>query len=163
MWILSCIAIVFAVSWLPLTVFTLIVEFQPSLIQSSRWMYLSFCVCHILAMSSAGTNPLLYGYLNTNFRRDLTNLLYGVFRIEKGSTRSKKDQYNNRGNPNSKTNDGMLIHKEGKSAATNVEAVSLVVRSRDRRTSSSFGTTLTSVLRGRSSSFGLTQHKIDEL
>lgn len=73
--ILSCIAVVFAVSWLPMTTFTVLMELNPTLLTSPRTLYLVFAVCHILAMSSACTNPLLYGWLNTNFRRELGSVL----------------------------------------------------------------------------------------
>lgn len=74
MWILSSIAVVFALSWLPLTVFTLLVEFKPHLIQSTETMYKAFAFTHMIAMSTTCTNPLLYGWLNTNFRRDISGV-----------------------------------------------------------------------------------------
>lgn len=74
MWILSSIAVVFAISWLPLTVFTLLVEFQPHLIDSTDALYKAFAVVHMMAMSTTCTNPLLYGWLNTNFRRDISGI-----------------------------------------------------------------------------------------
>jgi uncharacterized membrane protein YgcG len=74
MLILSCIAIVFALSWLPMTAFTLLVQFHPGLVTSASTMYLTFAICHMTAMSTAVTNPLLYGWLNTNFRREFRGL-----------------------------------------------------------------------------------------
>lgn len=74
MWILSSIAVVFALSWLPLTLFTLLVEFQPHLIDSSDALYKAFAIVHMMAMSTTCTNPLLYGWLNTNFRRDISGI-----------------------------------------------------------------------------------------
>ena len=68
--ILSCIAVVFALSWLPMTAFTIIFEFHPFLIRPPSTLYLVFALCHVTAMSTAVTNPLMYGWLNTNFRRE---------------------------------------------------------------------------------------------
>ncbi|XP_014291375.3 neuropeptide F receptor [Halyomorpha halys] len=70
MMILSCIAVVFALSWLPMTAFTIIFEFHPFLIKPTSTLYLVFALCHVTAMSTAVTNPLMYGWLNTNFRRE---------------------------------------------------------------------------------------------
>lgn len=112
----------------------------------------------MLAMTTAGTNPLLYGYLNTNFRRDLTNLYYSLFKIDGDARRSQR-----RKRLNSQAFEGRL-NREGKSAnTTTAEPLSVIVRNRDRRTSSSVGTTLTTTFRTRSSSCGIIQQKIDEL
>lgn len=157
MWILSCIAIVFTLSWLPLTVFTIVVEFEFYDFKTPDKLYSTFVFCHILAMSSAGTNPLLYGYMNTNFRRDLCGIYYSICHIDpatRGSHRRKR--------AGSQMLEGKQMKIEGKSANT-TEPLSIVVKSRDRRTSSSFGTTLTTTFRTRSSSCGMTQPKIEEL
>ncbi|XP_054258645.1 neuropeptide Y receptor type 2-like [Macrosteles quadrilineatus] len=73
--ILSCIAIVYALSWLPMTAFTVVMELNPHALTSPQTIYLVFSVCHLVAMSSTVTNPLLYGWLNTNFRRELGSVL----------------------------------------------------------------------------------------
>ncbi|XP_065224090.1 neuropeptide Y receptor type 2-like isoform X2 [Planococcus citri] len=158
MWILSCIAIVFALSWLPLTTFTVILEFGIYTFKTPTSMYMTFVVCHMVAMTTAGTNPLLYGYMNTNFRRDLLNLYYSVFKIDGNARRSQR-----RRRLNSQIYEGRQ-HRDGKSAnTTTAEPVSIIVKNRDRRTSSSVGTTLTTTFRTRSSSCGIAQQKIDEL
>ncbi|EEB10803.1 G-protein coupled receptor, putative [Pediculus humanus corporis] len=87
--ILSCIALVYAVSWLPMTTFQLASAILPltnnkngnsssnnnnNNNSSSIATYLFFAFCHIVAMSSAITNPLLYGWLNTNFRREFSSI-----------------------------------------------------------------------------------------
>lgn len=121
-------------------------------------MYMAFVICHMVAMTTAGTNPLLYGYMNTNFRRDLVNLYYSVFKIDGNARRSQR-----RKRLNSQIYEGRQ-HREGKSAnTTTAEPVSIIVKNRDRRTSSSVGTTLTTTFRTRSSSCGIAQQKIDEL
>lgn len=159
MWILSCIAIVFTFSWLPLTVFTIVVEFKFYVFKTPTTLYITFIACHLLAMSSAGTNPLLYGYLNTNFRRDLASLYFTIFGI-KPDSRNRSNRRRRR--TGSQTLEGKQMKEEGKSANT-TEPLSVVVKSRDRRTSSSFGTTLTTTFRTRSSSCNISQPKIEEL
>ncbi len=154
MCILFSIAIVFTLSWLPLTIFTVLVEFYTL---PPNTLYLIFVLCHLLAMSSTCTNPLLYGYLNTNFRRDLTNTYYKFFKLE-----PKPRRNSHRKRINSQAFEGKQIRAEQKSINTN-ELLSVVVKSRDRRTSSSFGTTLTTTFRTRSSSCGVMQPKVEEL
>ncbi|KAG8287363.1 hypothetical protein J6590_038971 [Homalodisca vitripennis] len=61
--------------WLPMTAFTVLMELNPRAITSPKTIYLVFSVCHLVAMSSTVTNPLLYGWLNTNFRRELGSVL----------------------------------------------------------------------------------------
>ncbi|XP_075238325.1 neuropeptide Y receptor type 2-like [Lycorma delicatula] len=118
--ILSCIAIVFAVSWLPMTAFNLAMELDCSFISKPSTLYLVFAVCHIMAMSSACTNPLLYGWLNTNFRREIS----GIFR----SRRNTEDpQQPNHDKDFRHTNRNSVCMKQG-----------------DRRISLTFFTTLTS-------------------
>lgn len=78
MFMLSCIAIVYAISWLPMTIFEIIATLKPHFNQNPNTVLLVFAACHILAMSTAITNPLLYGWLNTNFRREFTIIFSSV-------------------------------------------------------------------------------------
>ncbi|XP_039293547.1 neuropeptide F receptor [Nilaparvata lugens] len=78
--LLSGVAVLFAVSWLPLGVFTLTADllFPPGADPnpaSARQLYLTLAACHALAMSSAVSNPVVYGWLNTNIRQELLQLL----------------------------------------------------------------------------------------
>ncbi|KAK9501348.1 hypothetical protein O3M35_012084 [Rhynocoris fuscipes] len=117
MMILSCIAIVFALSWLPMTAFTVLVEFNPRIVTSPSTLYLVFSICHLTAMSTAVTNPLMYGWLNTNFRRE--------FRLLSGQDRDDKRRSN--------------ANRERRVSAPQ----SMVIR-HDRRTSMTCFTTMTS-------------------
>ncbi|KAK6621926.1 hypothetical protein RUM44_001733 [Polyplax serrata] len=76
--ILSCIALVYAISWLPMTIFQIASTLLPEMNQNPKLVYILFAFCHILAMSSTITNPLLYGWLNTNFRREFTTIFARV-------------------------------------------------------------------------------------
>lgn len=38
-------------------------------------MSIAYAVCHMMGMSSACSNPLLYGWLNDNFRKEFNDIL----------------------------------------------------------------------------------------
>lgn len=77
--LLIAVAAVFALSWLPLNIFNMIMfYFAPSssaLGIESGQQYTIFAVCYMMAMSSACSNPLLYGWLNDNFRKEFNDIL----------------------------------------------------------------------------------------
>ena len=64
---LVIVVILFAVCWLPLNTYHLVVDFSP-LVGSSRHSSTVFFVCHWLAMSSVCYNPFIYCWLNDHFR-----------------------------------------------------------------------------------------------
>ncbi len=71
------IAVVFSCSWIPLNICNIIVDFQPHLFQFSdeQTGALVIGICHLLVLSSACSNPVLYGWLNENFRREFVKVL----------------------------------------------------------------------------------------
>ncbi|XP_033757601.1 neuropeptide F receptor-like [Pecten maximus] len=71
---LSLIAIVFALSWLPLNLFNILTEFQFSHFKHLN-INLAYKICHMLVLSSACTNPMIYGWLNDNFRNEFMKVL----------------------------------------------------------------------------------------
>ncbi|KAL1138458.1 hypothetical protein AAG570_008522 [Ranatra chinensis] len=42
---------------------------------SAESLYLALAACHVTAMSSAVSNPVVYGFLNSNIRHELCQLL----------------------------------------------------------------------------------------
>ena len=74
-WLLAAIALVFALSWLPLNVFNLLVDFWPDEIQGHVDPKLAPAICHLLVLTSACLNPVLYGWLNDNFRAEFNKVL----------------------------------------------------------------------------------------
>lgn len=70
----AVVAILFAISWLPLGVFTVVSEIV-ELPASSQSLYLTLASCHLVAMSSAVSNPVMYGWMNSNIRQELVQLL----------------------------------------------------------------------------------------
>lgn len=71
--VLLNICIVFTLSWLPWNSLNLLVEFKPNILDPKH-LYLAFAVCHMAAMSSSVTNPILYGWLNNNIRREMVRM-----------------------------------------------------------------------------------------
>lgn len=76
--LLVAIAVVFAGSWLPLNAYNIIADFDQawlmSLVDANRSAVV-IAVCHLLVLCSACTNPVLYGWLNENFRREFIAVL----------------------------------------------------------------------------------------
>ncbi|KAF2362076.1 G protein-coupled receptor rhodopsin-like [Trinorchestia longiramus] len=87
--LLTTIACTFAVSWLPWHVVNLLADFN--YFQSPEYFYAVFGACHILAMSTACSNPVLYGWLNTNLKREILIVLSMLF---KTGRRNSGDQRN---------------------------------------------------------------------
>ncbi len=77
--LLSSIAILFAVSWLPLNIFNIMSDSKTSPIKPGHTFYIINAVCILFAMSSAVSNPFLYGFLNENFKREYKKLFKRCF------------------------------------------------------------------------------------
>lgn len=76
--LLISIALVFGISWLPLNAFNVIVDaFEPFNNDNDDdmfYMRILYAICHLTGMSSACSNPLLYGWLNENFRKEFREI-----------------------------------------------------------------------------------------
>ena len=68
--LLISITLLFCVSWLPLNLFNLIVDIFDPFDGKSETMLVIYAICHMTGMSSACSNPILYGWLNDNFRKE---------------------------------------------------------------------------------------------
>ncbi|CAG2174670.1 unnamed protein product [Oppiella nova] len=75
--LLISIALIFCISWLPLNLINIIADFCFPF-KSDKTFRIVFAICHMAGMSSACSNPLLYGWLNYNFRNEFKEL-YTVF------------------------------------------------------------------------------------
>ncbi|XP_059199186.1 neuropeptide Y receptor type 2 [Centropristis striata] len=64
---LLTMVVVFAVSWLPFHAFQLAVDIDSSVLYMKDFKLL-FTVFHIVAMCSTFVNPILYGWMNNNYR-----------------------------------------------------------------------------------------------
>jgi hypothetical protein len=47
----------------------------PSSPTSQKDLYVTLATCHVIAMTSAVSNPIVYGWLNSNIRREFLQLL----------------------------------------------------------------------------------------
>ncbi|KYB25447.1 neuropeptide F receptor isoform X1 [Tribolium castaneum] len=72
--LLGSIAIIFCISWLPLNLFNLIADLN-NFPTTSQPMMIGYAVCHMMGMSSACSNPVLYGCLNENFWKEFKDIL----------------------------------------------------------------------------------------
>ncbi|XP_053639908.2 neuropeptide Y receptor type 6-like [Cherax quadricarinatus] len=77
--LLSTIAVAFGVCWLPWNIVNLLADFGYEGFRDPTHLYTVFGACHMIAMSSACINPVLYGWLNTNLRRELFEFLPPIF------------------------------------------------------------------------------------
>ena len=77
--LLVMIGTMFASSWMPLNVFNIMADFNGALLQAIDRKGLVFPICHLLVLSSACTNPVIYGWLNENFRREFEKVLCWPF------------------------------------------------------------------------------------
>lgn len=75
--LLVAIAVVFALSWLPLNLCNIVADVDSTLLMSlfDKRTAVVIAVCHLLVLCSACANPVLYGWLNDNFRREFLAVL----------------------------------------------------------------------------------------
>lgn len=73
--LLIAIALVFCLSWLPLNLYNLIVDFSNPFGDDLETMLVVYAVCHMMGMSSACSNPLMYGWLNDNFKKEFLEII----------------------------------------------------------------------------------------
>ncbi|KAF5290234.1 hypothetical protein FQA39_LY14788 [Lamprigera yunnana] len=73
--LLVSIAVIFCISWLPLNLYNLIADVWSSMDFTSQPMKVCYAVCHMMGMSSACSNPVLYGWLNENFWKEFKDIM----------------------------------------------------------------------------------------
>lgn len=71
---LVAIVVLFALCWLPLNVFNTVFDWNHEAIPSCEHDII-FSACHLTAMASACINPIIYGFLNSNFQKHLKSTL----------------------------------------------------------------------------------------
>ncbi|XP_013087079.2 neuropeptide Y receptor type 2-like [Biomphalaria glabrata] len=72
--LLTAMAMVFSVTWLPLTLLNITADLGHEVFQESQYNLLH-AISLLLAMSSSLANPVMYGWFNTNFRKAFCELL----------------------------------------------------------------------------------------
>ena len=76
--LLISIALVFGVSWMPLNVLNVIVDLTDPFKNDKQTYLIIYAICHMIGMSSACSNPVLYGWLNENFRKEFKDIWSSV-------------------------------------------------------------------------------------
>ncbi|XP_069570107.1 neuropeptide Y receptor type 4-2-like [Brachyistius frenatus] len=64
----------FTLCWLPLIIFNVVSDWNQEALPIC-YHNLLFSLCHLLAMSSTCINPIIYGFLNYNFRQEVREVL----------------------------------------------------------------------------------------
>nr|XP_061804637.1 neuropeptide Y receptor type 4-2-like [Nerophis lumbriciformis] len=72
--LLVSIVVAFALSWLPLNIFNTVFDWNYEAIPKCRHDVI-FSFCHLIAMASTCINPIIYGFLNNNFQKQLKSTL----------------------------------------------------------------------------------------
>ncbi|XP_061672884.1 neuropeptide Y receptor Y8b isoform X1 [Syngnathoides biaculeatus] len=72
--LLTAIVVAFALSWLPLNIFNTVFDWNHEVIPSCGHNII-FSFCHLIAMASTCINPIIYGFLNNNFQKQLKSTL----------------------------------------------------------------------------------------
>lgn len=86
--ILICVSLTVGLSWLPLNLLNVIGDFTDLFRGDEQSFRVVFAVCHLIGCSSACTNPVLYGYLNENFRKELVRVYaYRLARLSRSLRR----------------------------------------------------------------------------
>ena len=67
---LAAIVAAFALCWLPLNVFNTLFDWHHQALPACQHDAV-FSACHLTAMASTCVNPVVYGFLNSNFQRKL--------------------------------------------------------------------------------------------
>ncbi|XP_028829147.1 neuropeptide Y receptor Y8a [Denticeps clupeoides] len=72
---LASIVVAFALCWLPLNIFNTLFDWYHQALPSCQHDII-FSACHLTAMASTCVNPVVYGFLNSNFQKELKNTLH---------------------------------------------------------------------------------------
>lgn len=69
---LVTIVFLFGSCWLPIHIFTMVLDYNPTLVKDHRrTLTILYIIIHWLAMANSFMNPIIYGFMNDNFRSDL--------------------------------------------------------------------------------------------
>lgn len=70
--VILIVIVIFLIAWAPLNIFTLATEFYPDVIKATMGAYHDslYGFMHLLGATNSIANPILYGYMNENFRHE---------------------------------------------------------------------------------------------
>ncbi|CAG0917196.1 unnamed protein product [Notodromas monacha] len=86
--LLASMALAFCISWLPLNVVNILDDFDVIKYPNRATKFTIFALCHMTGMISACINPILYGYLNENFRKEFHEMYVSC----RGSSMPRRDK-----------------------------------------------------------------------
>ncbi len=86
--LILAITVIFFVSWLPLNLFTFVMALSPKFLRPviEGMETVIYALLHLCGLSNACINPVLYGYLNENFRKEYKNIYRWEYRSRTVST-----------------------------------------------------------------------------
>lgn len=85
--LLVSIVIVFALSWFPLNMLNIILDIH-NIFQTEELSRICFALCHLIGMSSAFSNPILYGWFNEAFKEEFQSIAGSIFCCLSASSQS---------------------------------------------------------------------------
>ena len=92
---LIVVTITHFMSWLPLNVANVVITTFDSdkkpLIEDVENLFILYAVCHLTSMTSAITNPLLYGFMNLNFRNQFEKIWIDIKNCKKVGRRPQSN------------------------------------------------------------------------
>ncbi|XP_069123763.1 neuropeptide Y receptor type 1-like [Argopecten irradians] len=80
----------FGLCWLPLHLFILVLVFNPGMDSDSQILLtlnILYFIAHWIAMSNSFVNPIIYGFMNNNYRADLRALIFTICPYVRGGKR----------------------------------------------------------------------------
>ena len=91
--LLMCVAALFTISWLPLTVAQIYLEHHEEVTRDEPNFVYAFLLipCYLISSLPAWINPIIYNYVNRNFRREFYALYPCCCNVESSSTAVRKE------------------------------------------------------------------------
>jgi len=88
--LLICVAALFTISWLPLTVIQIYLEHNEEITRDEPNFVYAFLLipCYLISSLSAWMNPVIYNYINRNFRREFYALYPCCCKLTRSSSSS---------------------------------------------------------------------------
>ncbi|UJR21262.1 hypothetical protein I4U23_024357 [Adineta vaga] len=83
--LLICVAVLFTISWLPLTIVQIYLE-HSQITSYSQSFYGYLIPCYLISSLSACMNPVIYNYINRSFRREFYSIYSCCFNVRSSST-----------------------------------------------------------------------------
>jgi 7 transmembrane receptor (rhodopsin family) len=71
---LVAVVALFAIAWTPYQLFSMVSELRPELLRGPYFRFADLML-RVVAMASSGVNPILYGWMNANFRSAFLSFL----------------------------------------------------------------------------------------